>query len=223
MMLTAHAENILVDAILRGVTPTFPTSLYFALFQITAVNASSNIVPSPRSSAVTVGQTTVPFAFGGAGPNQMFRCTTAGTTSGSEPTWNAAEGGTTTDGTVVWTEMTPDFRNNTTAHMIEVPSSNNYSRPGLVSSVTNWSATNGATTVTNPSSGSSGTSSNNVAIPWPTPSSPGWGTVAMIMTYDAATAGSPWFWGPTPAANAVTGPSTPPSLPVSSAVFRIDN
>ncbi|HZM84325.1 MAG TPA: glycosyl hydrolase family 28-related protein [Candidatus Limnocylindrales bacterium] len=32
-----------------------------------------------------------------------FECTTAGTKSGSEPTWNTAIGATTTDGTVTWT------------------------------------------------------------------------------------------------------------------------
>ncbi|MDP4759415.1 MAG: hypothetical protein NWS15_05720 [Schleiferiaceae bacterium] len=32
-----------------------------------------------------------------------FVCTTAGTTGGSEPTWNTTKGGTTSDGTVTWT------------------------------------------------------------------------------------------------------------------------
>ena len=34
-----------------------------------------------------------------------MRCTTAGTTAGSEPTWNTTVGSTTTDGTVTWTTM----------------------------------------------------------------------------------------------------------------------
>jgi hypothetical protein len=34
---------------------------------------------------------------------QVYECTTAGTTGGTEPTWNTTVGGTTTDGTVTWT------------------------------------------------------------------------------------------------------------------------
>lgn len=33
----------------------------------------------------------------------LFKCTTAGTTSGTEPAWNTTIGGTTPDGTAVWT------------------------------------------------------------------------------------------------------------------------
>jgi parallel beta-helix repeat protein len=36
-------------------------------------------------------------------PHLYFEATTAGTSGGAEPTWNEAVGGTTTDGTVVWT------------------------------------------------------------------------------------------------------------------------
>jgi hypothetical protein len=34
---------------------------------------------------------------------QVYECTTAGTTGGTEPTWNTTVGGTTSDGTVTWT------------------------------------------------------------------------------------------------------------------------
>jgi hypothetical protein len=40
-----------------------------------------------------------------SGKNIAFRCTTAGTTGGTQPTWNTTAGATTTDGTAVWTVL----------------------------------------------------------------------------------------------------------------------
>lgn len=37
--------------------------------------------------------------------DRQFKCTTAGTSGGTEPVWNLTIGGTTTDGTVVWTTI----------------------------------------------------------------------------------------------------------------------
>ena len=36
-------------------------------------------------------------------PSRVFKCTTAGTSGGTEPTWNTTVDGTTNDGTAVWT------------------------------------------------------------------------------------------------------------------------
>lgn len=38
-------------------------------------------------------------------PTRHFKCTTAGTSGGSAPAWNTTVGGTTADGTVVWTTI----------------------------------------------------------------------------------------------------------------------
>ena len=40
------------------------------------------------------------------GSERVFRCTTSGTGGGAEPSWTLTKNGTTTDGSVVWTECT---------------------------------------------------------------------------------------------------------------------
>lgn len=47
--------------------------------------------------------------------HRVFRCTTAGTSGGSEPTWNLTKGSTTNDNTAVWTEITGNSTYNTTS------------------------------------------------------------------------------------------------------------
>lgn len=58
------------------------------------------------SQAVALGAyraPTNPNAAGFATGLPLFKCTTAGTTGSSEPSWNTTIGGTTSDGTAVWT------------------------------------------------------------------------------------------------------------------------
>lgn len=55
------------------------------------------------STAKTVGQWVHPTTSNGL----FYRCTTAGTTGATEPTWPTPLGSTVTDGTVVWTQTTP--------------------------------------------------------------------------------------------------------------------
>jgi hypothetical protein len=180
-MLSNYLENKLIDHTWRGVAYTAPAGIYHALFAATAGQ-------SVRSVAATPGQTTIP-----AAPNgHMYRCTTAGTTGAAEPTWPTAAGGTVTDGTAVWTEMTPDFEAN--ANLTEV-TGNAYARVNLAPSATNWSSTGGATTTTNPSAGTSGTTSNNVAIGFPTAAGGNWGVVAFMAQYDALTGGNMLVYG----------------------------
>lgn len=63
-----------------------------------------------------------------------------------------------------------------------------YARPGLAASLANWAGTQAAASTT-ASSGTGGTTSNNTAINFATPSA-GWGTVTHIGLMDAVTAGN---------------------------------
>lgn len=57
------------------------------------------------STAYTVGQYRRQLATPAVGNERVFRCTTAGTSGGTEPTWTLTNNGTTNDGTVVWTQI----------------------------------------------------------------------------------------------------------------------
>jgi hypothetical protein len=98
--LSTYVANKLIDHS-NGVAPYTPPTVYIALIRCSAGQ-------SPRSTAVTSGQTTAPAASNG----HMYRCTSAGTTGSGEPSWPTISAGTVSDGTVVWTEMTPDFQAN---------------------------------------------------------------------------------------------------------------
>ena len=72
-------------------------------------------------------------------------------------------------------------------------SGNAYARVSVASSLANWAGTQGAGT-TVASSGTSGQTSNNNAITFPTPTGT-WGTVTHFGIYDAASAGDLLFYG----------------------------
>lgn len=71
---------------------------------------------------------------------------------------------------------------------------NAYARVSVSSSLANWSGTQGAGT-TIASSGTSGQTSNNNTISFPTPTPSGWGTVTHFGLFDAATDGNLIIWG----------------------------
>jgi hypothetical protein len=160
--LSTYLANKLLDHY-RGLTSYTMPTVSMALFRCSAGQ-------SPRSTVVTTGQTTVP-----ASPNgHMYRCTTGGTTSGSEPTWPTTSAGTVTDGTAVWTEMTPDFQaNNTSVTGVEA-NYTGYARQAL-------SGTEGA------AGGGSGTNTSAITFAACTAGS---NTIGAWATYDAGSVGN---------------------------------
>lgn len=72
-------------------------------------------------------------------------------------------------------------------------SGNNYSRASVTSSLANWAGTQ-STGSTTASSGTGGSTSNNAAITFATPSA-SWGTVTHFGIFDAASTGNLLFWG----------------------------
>lgn len=70
---------------------------------------------------------------------------------------------------------------------------NAYARASVTNSLANWAGTQAAAS-TVASSGTSGTTSNNGSISFPTPTA-SWGLVTHFGIYDAATAGNLLFYG----------------------------
>lgn len=70
---------------------------------------------------------------------------------------------------------------------------NAYARVAVASSLANWAGTQAAAS-TVASSGATGTTSNNAAITYPTPTPAGWGVVTHFAVYDAASAGNLLFY-----------------------------
>ncbi len=64
------------------------------------------IVQWAALTAYSVGDIRRQLAAPTAGNERALRCTTAGTSGGSEPSWSLGKGATTADGTAVWTEVT---------------------------------------------------------------------------------------------------------------------
>jgi len=69
-----------------------------------------------------------------------------------------------------------------------------YARVAVTSNFTNWAGTQSAGS-TAASSGTSGTTSNNISVTFPTPTA-GWGVVTSFAIFDAASAGNMFYFGP---------------------------
>lgn len=73
-------------------------------------------------------------------------------------------------------------------------SGNAYARAPLACNTTNWAATNTIGSTTSPSSGNTGTTSNNAVITFATPTG-SWDTISHFGLFTAASGGTMLFWG----------------------------
>jgi len=151
-----------------------------------------------RSTAVSVGDTVIP-----ATPNgRLYRCTTAGTTGAGEPTWPTTSGGTVTDGTAVWTEMTPDL-DALNANVTEV-SGGAYARVNVNPADANWSAPDAT----------GGLTDNVAAINFPAPTA-NWGLLFGFFTSDRPTGVDRCgIWGALATPKTVNNGDPAPTFPI---------
>lgn len=95
-----------------------------------------------------------------------------------------------------------------------------YARVSVASSLANWAGTQSAGSTT-ASSGTGGTTSNNGAISFPTPTA-GWGTVTHVGVYDAASGGNLLWYSALGVSKTInTGDSV--SFPAGTLTLQIDN
>ena len=181
--LTDYAQNKIKDALYRGQALAAPATLYFGL--ITASRGERVASTAYALNDTLVVKISSAYSF--------YKCTTAGTSNATLPaTYLAAQGEIVTDGTAVMTEQTVALGAGTYTEV----TGGSYARVAVVASLVNFSGTQGAGTTT-VSSGTTGVTSNNVAITYPAPTAqwhPTGGAIVGEVIFDALTAGNPWNW-----------------------------
>lgn len=100
-------------------------------------------------------------------------------------------------------------------------SGGNYARASIASSLANWAGTQGAGT-TVASSGTGGTTSNNVAVTYGAPSA-NWGQVVEFCVYDALTSGNLLWRAALTAAKTINNGDAAPSFAAGALTFQADN
>jgi hypothetical protein len=95
-----------------------------------------------------------------------------------------------------------------------------YARVAVTAGLTQWAGTQSAGSTT-ASSGTGGTTSNNAAIDFPTPTA-SWGTVVCWALVDASTAGNIWIYSALTVSKTINIGDTV-SFAAGAATFQIDN
>lgn len=109
---------------------------------------------------------------------------------------------------------------------------NGYARKSVVANTTNFAATNGPGTTTNPSSGTTGNTSNNAAIQFNNPSGGNWyngsgpnaSQIKYVGLFDSATigAGNLWFYVPLSQYKTVSANEYNPTIPAAALTLSFD-
>lgn len=191
MGFTTYANDKILNAYGQAASLGSPATHYVGLMTATTWLASH---------AYTSGVYVIPTTFGSISgqTGKIFKCTTSGTSSSSQPTWPTTAGGTVTDGgTLVWTEVTNLFAAGTFTGA-EI-SGNNYSRVSVTANSTNFP---------NASSAQPAVIENGTTITFPTPSAD-WLLAVGFLISDTSTAGNIWTWGAMGSALDCASGSTP--------------
>lgn len=193
-------------------------ALYHALFTI-------NKGPRTNTTAYVTGDVVSLTANGGAGGDtlqHLYRCTTSGTSAGSQTGFAGVPGEVVTDGSAGFTEIGPVFDANTgfPSGLAEV-TGGAYARVNLAPTLANWAGTQASASTTS-STGSSGLTSNNGSVTFPAPTA-NWGTVGASAVYDQPTGGNLLWWAPLSIPKTINNGDAAPSYAAAAETIQIDN
>lgn len=182
MGLCNYLKALIQDAVWRGQSlAALPATVHVALIGGSAFPNDGKIL---RSATYTPGQ----YAWPSTPNGRLYRCTTGGVTGTTEPNWldgsAVVNGGTVTDGTVVWTEQSAALA----AGTIPEPSGNAYARVPFTRSLSAVMGTQVSASGT-ASSGPGGTVSPLAAVAFPVGTPGGWGPIWGYALNTAASAG----------------------------------
>jgi hypothetical protein len=172
---TNFLEQKILEHLFKDEAYSAPANTYVALYAVPTWQAST---------AYSAGQYVIPTTFNGAGPRRLYRCTTAGTSGSSEPSWPTSDGGTVTDGSVTWTEATPTIESGT--NLPNEVSGGGYSRQAIAAD-TGWGA------ITDETSGGGKYVANSADVDFGTATAD-WGQIPLAILWDAASAGNPLYY-----------------------------
>lgn len=199
-----------------------PLNLYVGLFSINkGLRANSTVYSSGDVISLTATG-----ASGGDNRQHIYSCTTGGTSAASQPAYGGVPGEVITDGTAVFTELSPTFDSNTglPSGLVEI-SGSGYARVNLAPSLANWAGTQAAASTT-ASTGTGGTTSNNATITYGAPTS-NWAVspaaAGAFAIYDQLTGGNLLFWAPLNVPKSVASGDSSPSFSAAALTFQADN
>jgi hypothetical protein len=195
-----YLENHMsIDFLLRGQSYTAPATTYVAVFTTTKGPWESSTAYALNDTISLIGNDT---------KTHLYKCTTAGTTASAQSTlYPGAPNEVITDGTAVFTEQDSALRAGTAC--VE-PSGGGYARMAVTSSLANWAGTQSAGSTT-ASTGTTGQTSNNGTITFPTPTA-NWQFLWGFGIYDASTSGNLLYFAGLAIAKTVNNGDAAPSF-----------
>lgn len=192
-----------------------PSTLYVALLtNIKGSRANTTAYSLNDTIALTAND----------GKIHYYKATTAGTTAGAQSTlYPGAVNEAITDGTAVFTEQNAGLDSNS-AILVEA-SGTGYARVALNASLANWAGTQAAASTT-VSTGTLGTTSNNSAITFGTPTAswqPTAGNIWGFAIFDQLTGGNLIGWAPLTTVQTVLNGQSAPSFAISALTLQLGN